>query len=271
LKRSIERELLRNERLRLKKYLGQHFLKDRNIIRKIVDFIDIKRDDIVIEIGPGGGALTKELIERKPEKLVCVEIDDEMIDYLKDTFRDCSFIEIVKGDAVKFNFSKCGNMIKVVGNLPYNVSTAIIRNLLNYKNILEVAVFMTQKEVAERLVSKKGKEYGYLPALLQNFFEIKKLFDVSPKAFTPPPKVWSTVFEMVPKDFSLDRKELEQFEKFLKKAFSSRRKKLKNTLGAKHPEFSEVLNLRAEDISPEKLYKLFTIISQADKSLNCQK
>ncbi|SNR66681.1 16S rRNA (adenine(1518)-N(6)/adenine(1519)-N(6))-dimethyltransferase RsmA [Desulfurobacterium atlanticum] len=253
---------MKNERLKLKKYLGQHFLKDRNIIRKIVDSLDIKAGDTVVEIGPGGGALTKELVERKPKRLICVEIDDEMIDYLKETFRDCSFVEIVKGDAVKFDFSKCGNRIKVVGNLPYNVSTAIIRNLLDYKSILERAVFMTQKEVAERLISRKGKNYGYLPALLQNFFEIKKLFDVSPKVFTPPPKVWSTVFKMIPKDFSLDKEELEQFEKFLKKAFSGRRKKLKNTLGIELLEISDILSLRPEDVSPEEFYRLFTTFKQ---------
>ena len=250
------------KKIRLKKRFGQHFLKDKNITGKIADSLDIGEEDVVIEIGPGGGALTKELIKKKPKKLVCVEIDDEMIDYLKDEFKDCGSIEIVKGDAVKFDFSKCGSRIKVVGNLPYNVSTAIIRNLLNYKNILETAVFMTQKEVAQRLVSKKGKEYGYLPALLQNFFEIKKLFDVSPKAFVPPPKVWSTVFKMVPKDFSLDKEELEQFEKFLKKAFSSRRKKLKNTLGVELPGLSEVLSLRPEDVSPEEFYRLFIMFKQ---------
>ncbi len=246
--------------MRLKKSLGQHFLRDKNIIRKIVDSGDITPEDRVIEIGPGGGALTEEILKRNPKELIVIEIDKEWVEHLREKFGDR--IKIVNADATKFDFSSLDGKFKYFGNLPYNVSTAVLRNLLDYRKLIKKGIFMVQKEVANRLVARKGKEYGYLPALLSLFFDIKKLFDVPPKAFIPPPKVTSTVFMVTPKEFDMEGRELIEFENFLKKAFSQRRKKLKSNLKIKNypKEISEYMEKRAEEISPEKLLELFRAI-----------
>ena len=248
--------------MRLKKSLGQHFLKDKGIIRKIVDSMEVSPEDRVVEIGPGGGALTEEILKRNPKELYLIEIDREWADYLKERFGDR--VKIFNADATTFDFSSLGEGLKFFGNLPYNVSTKIIRNLLTHRKAFKEGVFMVQDEVANRLTATSGKDYGYLPALLQNFFKLKKLFKVPPQAFTPPPKVMSAVFKMEPKEFNLPEEELLAFENFLKRAFSMRRKKLKKNLGVKEfpPEFSHLQDRRAEEVSPSELYALFRALNQ---------
>ena len=243
--------------MRLKKSLGQHFLRDKGVIKRIVSAGNVLPEDRVVEIGPGGGALTEEILKREPKELVLIEIDPRWAEYLKEKFG--SSVKIFNADATEFDFSQLEGKWKFFGNLPYNVSTAIIRNLLKHRNVFKEGVFMVQKEVADRLAATKGKEYGYLPALLHPFFRIEKLFDVHPKAFVPPPKVWSTVFRMVPSGFDMEEGELLSFEKFLKRAFSHRRKKLKKNLGLKgFPEgFEELAEKRAEEIEPEEFLALF--------------
>jgi 16S rRNA (adenine1518-N6/adenine1519-N6)-dimethyltransferase len=243
--------------MRLKKSLGQHFLRDKNIIKKIVDAGDLNHLDKVVEIGAGGGALTEEIISKNPKELVVVEIDKDWVKHLENKFGER--IKIINTDATKFDFSSLDGKFKYFGNLPYNVSTKILRNLLDHRKTMVKGIFMVQKEVAQRLCAKSGKEYGYLPALLSLFFDIKKLFDVPPKAFIPPPKVMSTVFEMVPKNFNMEEDKLLEFEKFLKRAFSHRRKKLKSNLKLKNypQEFSKYLEKRAEELTPQGLLELF--------------
>jgi len=243
--------------MKLKKSLGQHFLKDKGVIKRIVDSGNITPEDRVVEIGPGGGALTEEILKRRPKELILIEIDPQWVEYLNKKFGDS--VRIFNADATEFDFSRLEEDLKFFGNLPYNVSTAIIRNLLRHRNSFREGVFMVQKEVADRLAAKSGKEYGYLPALLQPFFRIEKLFDVHPKAFIPPPKVWSTVFRMVPTGFEMEEEELLSFEKFLKSAFSHRRKKLKKNLSLKtFPKgFEELADKRAEEVSPETFLSLF--------------
>jgi 16S rRNA (adenine1518-N6/adenine1519-N6)-dimethyltransferase len=248
--------------VRLKKSLGQHFLKDKGIIRKIVDSMEVSPEDRVVEIGPGGGALTEEILKRNPKELYLIEIDREWADYLKERFGDR--VKIFNADATTFDFSSLGEGLKFFGNLPYNVSTKIIRNLLTHRKAFKEGVFMVQDEVANRLTATSGRDYGYLPALLQNFFKLKKLFKVPPQAFTPPPKVMSAVFKMEPKEFNLPEEELLAFENFLKRAFSMRRKKLKKNLRVKEfpPEFSHLQDKRAEEVSPSELYALFRALNQ---------
>ena len=240
--------------MKLKKHLGQHFLKDRNVVRRIVESGGISERDRVVEIGPGGGALTEEILNRNPKEVVLIEVDSDWVNYLKQKFGDK--VGIFHADATEFNFSELPGRWKFFGNLPYNVSTAIIRNILTHRKSFDSGVFMVQKEVAERLTSKRGKSYGYLPALLHPFFKIERLFDVHPRAFTPPPKVVSTVVRMVPTGFDMEEEELVEFENFLKRAFSKRRKKLKKNVEI--PEgFEEFGERRAEEISPSEFLNLF--------------
>lgn len=250
--------------MKLKKSLGQHFLKDKGIIKRIVDAGNITSEDRIVEIGAGGGALTEEILKRNPKELVLIEIDPEWVEYLKKRFG--SSVEIFNEDAKKFNFSQLKGRWKFFGNLPYNVSTSIIRNLLNHRKVLESGVFMVQKEVANRLTSKRGKDFGYLPALLHLFFRIEKLFDVPPLAFNPPPKVWSTVLKMTPTNFDMDENEILSFEGFLKKVFSHRRKKIKRNLGVKElpQELREFADKRAEELSPEELLFLFRSLKSSN-------
>jgi len=245
---------------RLKKSLGQHFLKDKNVVRRIVDAGKLSPEDRVLEIGPGGGALTEEIVGRNPKEFIAVEIDPEWVSFLKEKFGDK--VKIINADATDFDFSSLGGKFVYFGNLPYNVSTAILRNLLTHRKTLKKGIFMVQKEVADRLTAKKGKEYGYFPALLSLFFDIKKLFNVPPKAFTPPPKVMSTVVEVTPKEFDMEEEELRKFESFLKRAFSQRRKKLKKNLGIKElpEELREFKDKRAEEIPPEEHLRIFRLL-----------
>ena len=246
---------------RLKKSLGQHFLKDKNVVKRIVDAGKLSPEDRVLEIGPGGGALTEEIVGKNPREFIAVEIDPDWVNFLKEKFGDK--VKVINADATEFDFSSLGGEFIYFGNLPYNVSTAILRNLLTHRKTLKKGIFMVQKEVADRLTAKKGKEYGYFPALLSLFFDIKKLFNVPPKAFIPPPKVISTVIEVTPREFDMEEKELKKFENFLKKAFSQRRKKLKKNLHLKEfpEEIKELADKRAEEIPPQELLKVFRLLS----------
>ncbi len=243
---------------RLKKSLGQHFLKDKSVIRRIVEAAGDITGKRVVEIGAGGGALTEEILKRQPEKLLVVEIDKEWVDYLRNRFPTGN-VEVLEGDATKFDFSALGKGLTYFGNLPYNVSTAILRNLLSHRKTVDLGVFMVQKEVAERLSSRRGKAYGYFPALFSLFFKVERLFDVPPSAFFPPPKVFSTVFKIVPTGFEMTPEELIGFEDFLKRAFSHRRKKLKSNVSVKDVPagFRDFFEKRAEELSPEELLALF--------------
>ena len=243
--------------MKLKKSLGQHFLKDKRVTERIAQALGITEEDLVVEIGPGGGALTEELLKAGPKQLFAVELDPQWARFIKEQFPE---VKVYNADAATFNFSEIPQRALFAGNLPYNVSTAILRNLLNHRKKLKRGVFMVQKEVADRLTAKKGKEFGYLPALLQQFFKIEKLFNVPPSAFVPPPKVVSTVFKVEPvEEPPLKEEEVEPFEEFLKRAFAHRRKKLKKNLPElkKRKELKEYAEKRAEELTAQELLTLF--------------
>jgi 16S rRNA (adenine1518-N6/adenine1519-N6)-dimethyltransferase len=182
----------------LKKSLGQHFLKDENICRKIVASLQQHSFTQLLEVGPGGGALTKYLLELKDIDFKTVELDDEKVDYLLKTYPELkekiihkNFLDIEKPFAGKFT---------VVGNFPYNISTQILFKMLEWKDDVECMLGMFQKEVAQRVAAKEGsKVYGVTSVLLQAFFSVEYLFDVSERCFQPPPKVKSGVIRLLPK------------------------------------------------------------------------
>lgn len=245
--------------MRLKKSLGQHFLKDRKVVKRIVEEGKIESKDNVLEIGAGGGALTEEILKKNPSQVVLLEIDRDWVEFLKNKFGEK--VKVIQADATKFNFSELKGKWKFFGNLPYNVSTAILRNVLTHRKVMKLGIFMVQREVAERLTALKGKKYGYFPALLHLFFKIERLFDVHPKSFVPPPRVFSSVIKVVPKDFEMEERELLEFENFLKKVFSHRRKKLKNKIEL--PEkFKAYGEKRAEEISPFELLEIFRALKK---------
>lgn len=241
-----------------KKHLGQHFLRDANIARKIVGCLDSPADTVV-EIGPGTGALTRFLVETT-SRLILVEFDGESVEWLNEHY-DSPKVEIHHGDFMKWDPEKYLNSPAFfIGNLPYNVSSPIFFHLLAHRNWVEKGVFMIQKEVAERICAPPGsKTYGILSVLLGYYFDLKYEFTVSPKVFLPPPKVKSAVLTLARKE-NPGPVEFEQLRKVVKSAFGQRRKTLRNALKAfSFPEGEEwtiLLGRRAETLSLKEFEQL---------------
>ena len=214
-----------------KKRLGQHFLHDKNIINKIISNLEINIKDTFIEIGPGEGALTTPLLERV-ESIILIEKDRDLIPILEKKYNHKK-VKIVNQDILKCELS---NLIKkntrIVGNLPYNISTEIIFKLLPFSKDIKDLHFMLQKEVVDRIVAAPGtKIYGRLSVMTQVYFTVKKLFDISPNVFTPKPKVDSAYIRLIPKDYIFDSLMHEQkFRGIVNTVFSARRKMIKTSL-----------------------------------------
>lgn len=237
----------------LKKSLGQHFLKDDAVLQKIVDALNENEYTNLLEVGPGGGALTKELIKIAGINFKAVELDDEKVEFLKmrypvlkDKIIHADFLNIKKPFDEPFT---------VIGNFPYNISTQILFKVLDWKDEVPVVIGMFQKEVAERAAAVPGsKIYGVLSALIQPFYEIEYLFDVPPESFNPPPKIMSGMIRLKRKQAALDVQSERSYKILVKTAFQQRRKTLRNAV---KPLFSaeelqyEIFNKRAEQLSIE--------------------
>ena len=241
--------------VRPKKYLGQHFLKDTNIARKIVDALQLPEAvrSKVLEIGPGTGVLTRLLLERSALDLSLVEIDKESVDYLEKEFLALAG-KILRADFLELNLDKViQGPFSIIGNFPYNISSQIFFKVLAHRDSVQQVVCMLQKEVADRICSRHGnKVYGILSVLLQAFYDIEYLFKVSPGVFNPPPNVMSAVIRLKRND----RKKLDcdetLFQQLVKQAFQKRRKTLRNAL--KHLNLPASVNVLAlMDKRPEQL------------------
>ncbi len=213
-----------------KKKFGQHFLTDRHYIDRIVDAIAPQADDVMIEIGPGPGALTAPLIERL-RHLHAVEIDRDLAAALRGRFSADQF-SLHETDVLGFDFAQLGPTFRCVGNLPYNISTPFLFHLADFAGALTDATFMLQKEVVDRMVAEPDTEaYGRLSVMLQYRFKMRRLFDVPAGAFTPPPKVVSAIVRMAPLPADRPRaKDDEVFARVVTAGFGQRRKTLANTL-----------------------------------------
>ena len=214
-----------------RKRFGQHFLHDSLVIQRIVHAIDPQPSEIIIEIGPGLGALTLPLLNTKAN-LQAVEFDRDLISFWEQKYPQ---LQIHACDALRFDFAKVSHdqKIKVVGNLPYNISTPLIFHLLDQISAISEMVFMVQKEVADRLVATPNErsDYGRLSIMVQCFCEVETLFQVGAGAFNPPPKVESAVIRLVPHQKPLlNVEEVPHFSRFITQAFSQRRKTLRNNL-----------------------------------------
>lgn len=213
-----------------RKRFGQNFLSDPNIIRKIVEAIRPRPDDVMVEIGPGLGAMTDPLLAVL-KHLHVVEIDRDLIARLHQNYPS-ERLTIHAGDALKFDFGSLGEKIRVVGNLPYNISTPILFHLAAFADQVEDMHFMLQKEVVERMVAQpSSSEYGRLSVMLQYRFAMAKLFIVPPGAFRPAPKVDSAIVRMAPyAELPHPAKDEALLGKIVTAAFGQRRKTLRNTL-----------------------------------------
>lgn len=217
--------------VRPKKHLGQHFLRDENIARKIVESLMAKTAANVIEVGPGTGVLTKYLIERKELNTHIIDIDTESIEYLKQKYASLQE-HITEGDFLKINLHSIFNEpFNLIGNFPYNISSQIFFKLLEYRNTIPECVGMIQKEVAVRIASPPGnKDYGILSVLLQAFYDIDYLFTVSEHVFNPPPKVKSAVIRLSRNTIEKLPCNENKFFTIVKTSFNQRRKTLRNSL-----------------------------------------
>jgi len=242
----------------LKKSLGQHFLKNEAIIQKIVESLSSHSFNNLVEVGPGAGALTKELIKIKDINFLAVELDEEKVVYLKkqyptltDKIISKSFLDI----EMPFN-----EPFTVIGNFPYNISTQILFKILDWKESVPVIIGMFQKEVAERVASPSGsKVYGVISVFMQAYYDVEYLFDVAPDCFNPPPKVMSGVIRLTKKQTPLVVKSERAFWVLVKTAFNQRRKTLRNALkGQFSPEElqNDIFNRRAETLSVEEFASL---------------
>jgi 16S rRNA (adenine1518-N6/adenine1519-N6)-dimethyltransferase len=229
-----------------RKRFGQNFLQDETVVDHIVSAIHPTENDRLVEIGPGLGALTTHLLPLV-KKMDVIELDRDIVPKLASTCKDLGELIIHQADALSFDFASLGSLkLRVVGNLPYNISTPLLFHLIDQMDCIQDMHFMLQKEVVDRICAKVGtKDYGRLAIMIQYHCFVEKLFEVSPDAFYPKPKVTSAVVCLIPKKekTSCDVKQLSQL---VKQSFSQRRKTLKNNL----KEFVSVEQLEALSIDP---------------------
>ena len=213
-----------------KKKLGQHFLVDQNLIDKLVKYIAPYKDDVLLEIGPGDGALSKSIIPLV-KKFYLIEKDKDLLDELYLLLQQNKNGEIINNDILKFNFASIQEKFRVIGNLPYNISTEIIFMVCKVYNIIDIH-FMLQKEVVDRMIANPNtKTYGRLSIMTQAYFHATKLFDISEHVFIPKPKVKSSFIRLLPKEYIFDSKIHEQiFYNIVKKSFEGRRKMIRSSL-----------------------------------------
>ncbi|MGC8594839.1 MAG: 16S rRNA (adenine(1518)-N(6)/adenine(1519)-N(6))-dimethyltransferase RsmA [Candidatus Kryptoniota bacterium] len=250
-----------------KRSLSQNFLIDGNISRKIVQALDIHDGDVIVEIGPGKGALTGILAEA-PVKVFAVEKDDYLSSQLREQFAYNQEINIINNDFLEFKLPEVSRKVKVIGNIPYNLTAKIISYIVDNRSLIKTAVIMVQSEVANRLIAHEGtKAYGALSVRLQLTSSVKKLFDVSRSCFRPSPGVDSSVLSIM-FEKQIDIQDEEKFAKFVKGAFSMRRKMIRHFVSHKYGRTKlellpdKINTKRIEELSPREIYDLFLILER---------
>lgn len=249
--------------VRAKKSLGQHFLKDLESAKRIVDGIQPDGSyNKVLEIGPGMGVLTQFLVKKTAYQTYLIEIDQESVLYLRKNYLEFTGTRLIDGDFLRYPLENIFGTEKfaIVGNLPYFISTQIFFRILEYKDQCVEVVGMLQKEVAVRLAAKPGnKDYGILSVFLQAYYDIEYLFSLGPEAFVPPPKVNSGVIRLVrnwDKELKCDP---QKFRALVKMAFNQRRKTLRNALRSLQLPNQPLLDKRAEQLGVEEFTQLTLI------------
>jgi len=227
------------------KRLGQHFLRDPRTIKRIIEAFAPRRDEIVLEIGPGTGALTAELVERAA-RVVAIEFDNKLAAPLLERFGARDNFRLVQGDALNTDF--CAEIhpatsARLVANLPYNISTAILQRLIAQRSCLTEMVVMLQREVVERILAPAGSsERGFLSVLVEAYCETEKLFDVAPGSFRPPPKVWSSVLRLTFRtNGPVELKDEELLWQLVSAGFAQKRKTMLNNLRHSSGKLQEVI------------------------------
>lgn len=260
-------ETVKKYNLNAKRSLGQNFILDSNLTDKIAKQAGNLQDFQILEIGGGPGGLTKSILKLNPRKLTVIEQDDRCINALEEIKTFYPQLKIIKGDALKFDIKSLDayqKKVKIIANLPYNIATKLLfKWLLNLENI-ELMILMFQKEVADRIVAKSNsKAFGRLSVMVNFFCETRKLFDISPSSFTPPPKVTSSLVMIKPRAKPIMNVDFKMLEKVCAAAFSQRRKMIKTGLKLVYKDSGSWLkecdinpNLRAQELGLEQFGKL---------------
>jgi 16S rRNA (adenine1518-N6/adenine1519-N6)-dimethyltransferase len=243
-----------------KKSLGQNFLNDPAVIDRIISSLELGPDETVIEIGPGHGALTEQLI-KQARQVIAIEFDRDLFGLLTQRFGGSGKFSLISGDALSVDLTDIlvGTTpanTKLAANLPYNISTPILQRLIEFRHLFSRLVLMFQKEVVERITAKPGNsDRGFLSVLVENAFETEHLFDVPPTAFRPVPKVWSAVVRLTPKRSIIKDESL--FRDLLSRAFAQKRKTILNNL--KGTVENAVQILTTADIDPGRRAETLTL------------
>ena len=255
--------------VRAKKHLGQHFLRDLEVARRIAASLPLDGRTSVLEIGPGTGVLTQFLLENPDIDLTAVELDSESVVYLHQHFPQ---LKVVEADFLKMDLKNLfSDKFCVIGNLPYNISSQIFFKMLDNKDQIPCLVGMIQKEVAERMAAKEGnKTYGILSVLMQAYYSIDYLFTVHEHVFDPPPKVKSAVIRLTRNDVSRINCDEKLFKTVVKTAFNQRRKQMRNSLkpliAKENSVFADpIFDKRPEQLSVDAFIELTNMIEKAIK------
>jgi len=238
-----------------KKSLGQNYLLDKNIAKKIIDSINILNQTI-IEIGPGTGKITDEIIKKKPKKLIIIEKDDKLYEFLLKKYANIKKIEIINIDAFNYIYS-VHKGVKIISNLPYNISTKLIIKLLCSYKIISEMLFMVQKEVAHKMDYNKKSKNNKLKFIIETTSNFKIIHNISNKVFYPKPKIQSSIIKIIPKNNN--EINLQKLLLFSKEIFKNKRKKIKNILSANviDIKLKKLIDERAEDLKTNELLNLF--------------
>ena len=252
-----------------KKNLGQNFLIDENVIDQIIDIANISREDSVLEVGPGTGALTKKIIEKKPKEITVIEKDKRLADSLRENFSEK--IQVINQDMLNFSYNDYSDKNLIIfGNLPYNISTQILAKWIKMRELNKFSkkfILMFQKEVADRIIAESNsKKYGRISILSNWRMKIYKIIDVEPSSFKPIPKVKSTLLVFVPKKNFFKFRDPKNLEYVTNIFFSQRRKMIKKPLKFLFENFDEVskklslnLSLRPQNLNNDTYYKICEI------------
>ncbi|MEG8946056.1 16S rRNA (adenine(1518)-N(6)/adenine(1519)-N(6))-dimethyltransferase RsmA [Rosettibacter firmus] len=261
-----------DEKIQPLKRFGQNYIFDKNIIQKIIDEFNPQSEDLVLEIGPGRGALTSELIG-KTKKFIAVEIDKRIVKKLAEKFPE---LEIINEDFLKIkleSFVESNNKLRIIGNIPYNITSPILFKLIDERKFVSDALLMVQYEVAKRIIAKEGtKDYSLLSVLLNFFAQTEFCFKISPNVFYPKPKVYSALIKIRFYDSLQEDVDEKLFISVVKAAFGNRRKTLKNSLSnsifrtiisrSSSDSISHLLSKRAEDLSIKDFVELYKYIEK---------
>ena len=257
----------RTTKVRPKKFLGQHFLHDQSIARRIVGSLEVTNEkNKVLEIGPGMGVLTKFLMELSNIDLKVIEIDRDSVAYLKTHY---PALDVIEGDFLEADIGRIfPQNFHIIGNFPYNISSQIFFRVLENRSLVDQVVCMLQKEVAERIASPSGnKVYGILSVLLQAYYDVDYLFKVQPGAFTPPPKVLSAVIRLKRNKVAELPCDEDLFVRVVKQGFNMRRKTLRNALKnlnlAAEISALKIMDKRAEQLSVNEFIDLTQLIDRS--------